>query len=338
MDWLSSLLPNLNGTVAVNYLLSPVYILSTIVIACLVWLWQGKPGRVLSFLFPRHVYLHKSTLVDVKVAIFNTLFSATGAIGAFLFTPFVASTVVHYLTILSGAAPADTISVASGLFAALILFMTRDFCSYWNHFLHHDNRFLWPFHAVHHSAEVMTPLTILRSHPVYYVVQSLLISGLVGLVQALVVFGLVGYVPAWIFYVGAFGFKVFVFFGAHLRHSHVWLSYGPVLEHILISPAQHQIHHSSDPKHHDKNYGEVFAIWDWMFGTLYVPRGRETLTFGLADGEGNLLEQRHTGLRAVMIGPFVDLWQEITRKTSVTGSQDQAALPGEEGGPERSSS
>jgi hypothetical protein len=76
-----------------------------------------------------------------------------------------------------------------------------------------------------------------------------------------------------------------------------------VLEHIVISPAQHQIHHSRAVEHHDKNYGEVLAIWDWMFGTLYVPNGRETIDFGLADAEGRPLPQPHGSLGQALIQP-----------------------------------
>ncbi|OYX17947.1 MAG: hypothetical protein B7Z04_13515 [Rhodobacterales bacterium 32-66-9] len=80
---------------------------------------------------------------------------------------------------------------------------------------------------------------------------------------------------------------------AALHHSHVWLSYGPVIEHIVISPAQHQIHHSADPKHHDRNFGNSLAIWDWMFGTLYVIRDQETLVLGLSGPqEEPLMSQR----------------------------------------------
>jgi sterol desaturase/sphingolipid hydroxylase (fatty acid hydroxylase superfamily) len=68
---------------------------------------------------------------------------------------------------------------------------------------------------------------------------------------------------------------------AALQHSHVWLSYGPILEHLLISPAQHQIHHSRLDAHHGRNFGTTLALWDWLFGTLYVIRGREDLSFGL---------------------------------------------------------
>ena len=69
---------------------------------------------------------------------------------------------------------------------------------------------------------------------------------------------------------------------AALHHSHVWLRSGPVLEHIVISLAQHQIHHSQDPRHHDRNFGNSLALWDWMFGTPYVIRGSEELSFGLS--------------------------------------------------------
>jgi hypothetical protein len=71
-------------------------------------------------------------------------------------------------------------------------------------------------------------------------------------------------------------------FGYSLRHSHIWISYGPIFSRLFISPAQHQIHHSRARKHWDKNLGGAFALWDWIFGTLYVPKEREQLEFGLA--------------------------------------------------------
>jgi hypothetical protein len=52
-----------------------------------------------------------------------------------------------------------------------------------------------------------------------------------------------------------------------------------------VSPAQHQIHHSVDPRHQGRNLGGVFAIWDWLAGTLYLPREQPELRFGLGDGE-----------------------------------------------------
>jgi sterol desaturase/sphingolipid hydroxylase (fatty acid hydroxylase superfamily) len=64
----------------------------------------------------------------------------------------------------------------------------------------------------------------------------------------------------------------------------MWISFRGVLGRIFISPAHHQVHHSGNPEHFNKNFGSCLAVWDWMFGTLYVPqKQRERLTFGFAD-------------------------------------------------------
>jgi sterol desaturase/sphingolipid hydroxylase (fatty acid hydroxylase superfamily) len=81
-------------------------------------------------------------------------------------------------------------------------------------------------------------------------------------------------------------YSIFQIFGKHLRHSHIWWAWGPRVSHVFISPAQHQIHHSCDPRHVDKNYGEVLAIWDWLFGSLYVAGKKEDLQFGLGEAHG----------------------------------------------------
>ena len=144
---------------------------------------------------------------------------------------------------------------------------------------------LWSFHRVHHAAEVLTPITAYRSHPVEHFVTGILGAPVIGM--AAVFFQNLSSQDmqvAAIFGVNAFTF-LFSLFGYHLRHSHVWLSYGPVLSRVFISPAQHQIHHSVDPRHRDKNFGIRFALWDALFGTLYVPKERESLKVGLSDAD-----------------------------------------------------
>ena len=61
----------------------------------------------------------------------------------------------------------------------------------------------------------------------------------------------------------------------------MWISWGDRLEHVFCSPAQHQIHHSTDPRHHDRNFGGLLSLWDWLFGTLITARTRQQITFGL---------------------------------------------------------
>ena len=57
--------------------------------------------------------------------------------------------------------------------------------------------------------------------------------------------------------------------------------------------------------------GEALAIWDWMFGTLYVTRGEEKLIFGLTDAEGKAIVQPHPTLRALLIEPFLASWRAL---------------------------
>eukprot|EP01013_Petalomonas_cantuscygni_P041499 TRINITY_DN74243_c0_g1_i1.p1 TRINITY_DN74243_c0_g1~~TRINITY_DN74243_c0_g1_i1.p1 ORF type:complete len:138 (-),score=33.97 TRINITY_DN74243_c0_g1_i1:54-467(-) len=89
---------------------------------------------------------------------------------------------------------------------------------------------------------------------------------------------------------------------ANFHHAHIWISFGPVLERILISPAQHQIHHSTNPAHFNRNFGGSLAIWDWMFGTLYVTGEDEKLRFGL-DGKADAPLMTHR-LGSIMVNPL----------------------------------
>ena len=173
-------------------------------------------------------------------------------------------------------------------------------------------------------------MTFMRAHPVYHVIQSLIISVLIGIVQAVALFIVVGKIDFWVIYMSTIAFNVYIFLGAHLRHSHIRLRYGDVLEHILISPAQHQVHHSTDPKHFDKNFGEIFAIWDWMFGTLYISNDEEELIYGISDADGQRIQQPHPTLRAALLKPFHESFQVIGETFSRPRSPKFDATPNED--------
>ena len=92
----------------------------------------------------------------------------------------------------------------------------------------------------------------------------------------------------------------FYLVGYNLRHSHIWVAYPQWISHILISPAMHQIHHSAERRHFDKNLGYHLAIWDRLAGTLYIPEGRETFALGIGP-EG----KRIRGVTASLIQPVI---------------------------------
>lgn len=181
------------------------------------------------------------------------------------------------------------------------LFILDDASKYILHRLLHTWPLLWCFHKVHHTAETLTPFTVYRTHPiegVLFALRSILVQSVA---LALFFFFLGDRVEL----VTVFGANAILFIfniaGANLRHSHVWISYGHRIEHFLISPAQHQIHHSVEQRHHNRNYGAVLAVWDWFGSTLCVAGQRQEIQFGVT-GDAN---DQHR-LSAVYARPFVD--------------------------------
>ena len=287
-----------------EFLYSPLYIPTTVLIAFLLWKARGGKAGFFAYFAPRELYRHPSTRIDIALSSLVLALSAVGVFAVFYLGPVVTVGLLLLLENLGGGGRAEATGVAGGLLAVVVLFLTQDFCRFVTHYLHHKSSVIWPFHAVHHSAEILTPVTFLRGHPVYYAIQQVVMSLLIGAAQALVLFLFVGRIELWVVQATTLAFQGYMLLGGHLRHSHIQLSYGRFLEHILISPAQHQVHHSSDPKHFDKNFGEIFAIWDWMFGTLYIPQRYETLVFGIGDGQGRPIAQPYPTVRDALIKPF----------------------------------
>lgn len=285
---------------------------SATLLAFACWLYQrrGDPAEsgksFLAFLFPRKVWLHRSALLDYRFVLFDKL--ALGLlIGlAGLASQWIANDVASPSGASPLAGPLPSVPILIAYTFALLLF--GDFMRYWGHRIMHDVPLLWQFHKVHHSPEVLVPFSQMRTHPV---------NGIVNLIRSGIAIGVVTgafllIFPGKLTAISVLGVNagrlLFDVMGSNLRHSHVWLSFGPRLSHVFISPAQHQIHHSKAPEHRNRNYGSQFAIWDWMFGTLYVPQGRERLTFGI-DRDST---ERMQSIRALYLEPFKDaakLWR-----------------------------
>ncbi|SLN11525.1 Fatty acid hydroxylase superfamily protein [Roseovarius litorisediminis] len=286
----------------------PFYLLAAILICYVIYRRNRVDQPFLAWLLPKSIYFHASHIVDLKIFCVNRAIAALGFLQFVFFGAFVADKV-------SGLFTAEAaLPNLSPVIVALLLLIVGDFCTYWVHRVHHESRIFWPFHSLHHSAEVMTPITVYRKHPIYDLIATLVRGLFVGVLQGLLLGLFTGGVSYFTLVGVNAGYVLFNMAGANLRHTHIWLSFGRVAEHVVISPAQHQIHHSLAPEHHNKNYGEVLAIWDWMFGTLYVPQHEEKLEFGLADKQGNRLEQRHDNLINALVVPVRDSWKQIIRR------------------------
>ena len=171
-------------------------------------------------------------------------------------------------------------SLESGV-NTLMIALAVDFGMYLAHLAQHRIQLLWRFHEVHHTTEALNPLSVYRQHPVDIALNTGVVALTLG--GTLAILNLLEGHPIQSLNINGVSILLLLFYllGFHIRHSHIWISYSPSVSHWLISPAQHQIHHSIAERHIDKNLGFMFAIWDHLFGTLYVPTRRETLRFGV---------------------------------------------------------
>ena len=262
------------------------YLLSALVISIIFQLVVVRKSfrQSLNFVFSKKVWLSRSAFADYKLLLINQILMM-GIVPRLVTTLAVATILFEKLHILLG----GRIILFSGTpdwviaFAfTLTFFLMDDASKYFVHRALHRWPILWAFHRVHHSAETLTPLTVYRTHPVEAIIFS---------IRSVIVQGIA--VSMFIFFFGSraelmtlLGANAILFFfnvaGSNLRHSNVNISYGPIIERFLISPAQHQIHHSRHSRHYDRNFGVVLAIWDWFGNSLSIANRNQNIQFGLA--------------------------------------------------------
>jgi len=150
-----------------------------------------------------------------------------------------------------------------------LILLVADLLAYWSHRLFHG-RWLWPFHAIHHSSRTVDWLSSVRLHPVNDVVSRV--------VQVLPLY--------WMGFNGAVlaAFVPFLTLYALLLHANVDWTYGPC-RYLVASPAFHRWHHTSEEEGLDKNFAGLFPFIDLAFGTFYMPDGRQPQRFGILNDD-----------------------------------------------------
>ena len=295
--------------VFVGYLL----ISALIAVLWLIVLRKTSISTALTRVFDRKVFFSASSFADYKIFLINRVF--TLFISPLLLTQVAIATGVYMLLlrwdVIPWGALEDAPQIAIVIVFSLMMFVVDDFTKYLLHRWMHRWPMLWSIHKVHHSATTLTPVTVYRVHPlegVLYASRSAIAQGTVISVFYFMFGDRVDLVTI-------VGVNILVFFfhmtGSNLRHSHISIRYWPWLERILISPAQHQLHHSIAERHFDKNFGAALAVWDWLFGSLHLSEDdkEEALTFGLDAREGS----SDTDLKTLYAGPIVEISKRTAR-------------------------
>ena len=290
------------------------YILISILIAA-TWFMINKKlslKKTLIKIFDKKIFFSKSAKSDYKIFLINQLIMMI--ISPFLITQLTIATALyfyfHTIDWLSAGMFVGIAKIYIILSFTIFQFTIDDFSKYIVHRFMHKWPVLWALHKVHHSATVLTPMTVFRTHPLEGIIFSLR-SALTQAIGISLFFYLFGNLVSLYTIVGVNVF-VFVFniLGSNLRHSHIGIRYWKWLEYIFISPAQHQLHHSVAFEHHDKNFGAALAVWDWLFGSLHHSVEFETLHLGIKKDQK---ETTHN-LRNLYFDPINEIKKHIFNK------------------------
>ena len=153
----------------------------------------------------------------------------------------------------------------SGIALWVTALLAWDFCYYWFHRFSHEISVLWAAHAVHHQSEDYNLSTALRQTSTGFL------------------FGWVFYLP--LFLIG-FPFEILLTVSAlnliyqFWVHTQIVKRMGP-LDHILVTPSNHRVHHAQNERYIDKNYGGILILWDRLFGTFADEREDDPVVFGV---------------------------------------------------------
>ena len=139
----------------------------------------------------------------------------------------------------------------------LIAVMILDFVAQWvAHYLLHKVKWMWKFHMVHHSDTKVDATTGTRHHPGDYLIREVFAIGAV----------IIGGIPLafYLFY------RIATVFFTYLTHANIvvpqWLD--KPLSLVFITPNMHKFHHHFERPWTDTNFGNIFSIWDRIFGTM----------------------------------------------------------------------
>ena len=282
-----------------------------------------RPRLLLRALLPAKLWKSRSSRLDMVFFLLNTF--VTGALigwGLLSFDAISRDT----LTLAHDLFGHTSVPVAPGWLRAggltLALFLAYDFGYWLDHYSAHKIPARWAFHRVHHTAEVLSPLTAYRVHPVDTLLFANIVAITTGVTDGLMRFVLNAPAQAVTLDGTNIVLLVFLFTTIHLQHSHIDIRFTGWLGRLLFSPAHHHIHHSSKASHYDTNLGSCLAVWDYLFGTLILPSREDRPGKYGAEAAG---EDPHS-VHGSLITPFVQALAPLTRRLP---SRKRQLQPGE---------
>jgi sterol desaturase/sphingolipid hydroxylase (fatty acid hydroxylase superfamily) len=140
--------------------------------------------------------------------------------------------------------------------------------AYLAHFTEHKVKLLWRFHLIHHSDTYIDTTSGNRHHPGESVIRFVFTTLGVLIVGS----------PMWM----VFMYQTLSVVATQFTHANICLpkKLDKLMSYLLVSPDMHKIHHHYKLPYTDSNYGNIFSIWDRIFGTFSYME-RETIIYGV---------------------------------------------------------
>lgn len=156
--------------------------------------------------------------------------------------------------------------IQSTILTYVLAFIGIDFAGYWIHRWSHEINVFWNRHIIHHSSEEFNLSCALRQS----------VSEIFALFTFTYIPMAILGIPAQVVAVVA-PIQLFAQFWYHTRliHKMGWLEY------ILVTPSHHRVHHAINPEYMDKNYSQIFIIWDKLFGTFQPEKEEIPAVYGV---------------------------------------------------------
>ncbi len=198
------------------------------------------------------------------------------------------------------------------IWAHLILaVMLLDLVGAWLiHWIEHKIKFLWKFHLIHHSDTHVDVTTALRHHPGESIFRASFTT--LGIIIAGVPIGMV------------FVYQTLSAIFAQLTHANVQTpkKIDRLLSYVFVTPAMHKVHHHYVQPLTDTNYGNIFAIWDRIFGTFAEVEDSQSIKYGI---DTHMKESEHSSIMNLLAIPFQKYRPPTTSKFGSEEGQAEEA-------------
>lgn len=160
--------------------------------------------------------------------------------------------------------------------------------AYLVHLIEHKIKFLWRFHIIHHTDTWIDTTTANRHHPGESIIRFAFTTLGVLIVGS----------PMWM----VFLYQTLSVIATQFNHANIALpkKWDSIMSYFIVSPDMHKVHHHYKLPYTDSNYGNIFSVWDRLFGT-FKTLPKEEIVYGI-DTHMNMDE--HNKLNNLLKIPF----------------------------------